>query len=105
MTTTEQARAFIGANGEYLSNVGDQLNGWSVVSREYSWFKYSRVFFTVVAADPDGELWQYTVTESTEYGTEVEGDPIPVQAVTETKTCVTFRPRLVPRTPAYSEEK
>lgn len=100
MATTEQAQAFIASSGEYLTAVGDRQDQWTVVSREYAWFKHSRVYFTVVVADPGGELWQYTVTESTQDGTEVDGEPVPVQAVTETKTCVTFRPRLVPRTTA-----
>ncbi|MFA5709345.1 hypothetical protein [Mycolicibacterium sp.] len=97
MTTLEQAREFIADRGEYLSSVGDQLDGWTVISREYVWFKYTRVHFTIVAADPDGQLWQYTITESTADGTEVSGDPLPVTAVTETKPAVVFTPRLVPR--------
>ena len=97
MSTVEQARAFIAASGNELTQVGEQYAGWTVVSSEYSWFKHSTIYFTVVVADPDGELWQYTVGSNYEYGTEVSGDPIPVTAVAETKQVITYRPRLVRR--------
>lgn len=97
MTDTGQAREFISRHGEYLTCAGDQLDGWTVVSREYVRFKYGRVFFTIVAADPDGQLWQYGISESTVDGPDVEGDPTPVSAVVETKKVVTFAPRLIRR--------
>ncbi|KMV13922.1 hypothetical protein ACT17_32590 [Mycolicibacterium conceptionense] len=97
MSSVDQARAFIAANGGELTEVGERYAGWTAVSYEYSWFKHSTIYFTVVAADPDGELWQYTVGSNYEYGTEVSGDPIPVTAVAETKQVVTYRPRLVRR--------
>lgn len=97
MVTVDQARATIANRGEYLSAVGDEVAGWVVVFREYAWFKYSRVYFTVVASDPEGQMWQFTVSESTEDGTEVEGEPVPVAPVIEMKSIVTFRPRLVAR--------
>lgn len=84
--------------GWCLSCVGDSYAGWTVVSREYSHFKHSSVYFTAVAADPDGDLWSYTICESTNDGTEVVNGPIPVTAVTQAKNVVTFTPRLVPRT-------
>ncbi|MEN4460924.1 hypothetical protein ABFV47_32805 [Mycolicibacterium fortuitum] len=98
MATLTQARSAVAEQGRYLSHAGDSHEGWAVVSREYSHFKYSRVYFTVVAADPDGDLWSYTVCESTNDGTEVVDSPIPVSAVTQTKNVVTFTPRLIPRT-------
>lgn len=97
MATLAQARSVLVEQGCYLSCVGDSYAGWAVVSREYSHFKYSRVYFTVVAADPDGDLWSYTVCESTNDGTELVDGPIPVTAVTQTKNVITFTPRLVHR--------
>lgn len=104
MSTVEQARAFIAENGGELTTRGEQCAGWTVVSSEYSWFKHSTVYFTVVAADPDGQLWQYTVGSSYEYGSEVSGDPIPVSAVAETRQVVTYRPRLLPRSTSAEGE-
>lgn len=97
MIAFDQARATIADQGSYLTAVGDEVSGWVVVSREYSWFKHSRVYFVIVAADPDGQMWQFTVSESTEDGTEVEGEPVPVSPITEMKSIVTFQPRLVPK--------
>lgn len=97
MVTVDQARAAIANHGTLLSDVGAEAAGWVAVSREYAWFKYSRVYFTVVVTDPEGQMWQFTVSESTEDGTEVEGEPVPVLPIIETKSIVTFRPRLVPR--------
>lgn len=98
MATLAQARSVLAEQGWYLSGVGDSYAGWTVVSREYSHFKYSSVYFTVVAADPDGDLWSYTLCESTNDGTEFVNGPIPVTAVTQTKSVVTFTPRLIRRT-------
>lgn len=98
MAALAQARSVLDAHGRYLSCVGDSHEGWAVVSREYSHFKYSSVYFTVVAADPDGDLWSYTLCESTSDGTEVVDGPIPVAAMTQTKNVVTFTPRLIART-------
>lgn len=97
MVTVDQARAAIASHGTLLSDVGAEAAGWVAVSREYAWFKHSRVYFTVVVTDPEGQMWQFTVSESTEDGTEVEGEPVPVSPIIETKSIVTFRPRLVPR--------
>ncbi|KXO98418.1 Uncharacterised protein (plasmid) [Tsukamurella tyrosinosolvens] len=97
MSTVQQARAFLAANGNELTSVGEYYAGWTVVASTYSWFKHSTVYFDIVAADPDGELWQYTVGSNYEYGTDTTGDPIPVLAEVETKRVVTYRPRLIPR--------
>ncbi|CPT59608.1 Uncharacterised protein [Mycobacteroides abscessus subsp. abscessus] len=97
MVTVDQARAAIANHGYLLSDVGAEVAGWVVVSREYAWFKHSRVYFTIVVTDPDGQMWQFTVSESTEDGTEVEGEPTPVSPTIEVKSFVTFRPRLIPR--------
>lgn len=70
-------------------------SGWSVVSQEYSWHKRADVYFTVVAADPEGGLWSYTIMENDDWGGELSDGPIPVTAVVETKQVVTYRPRLV----------
>lgn len=98
MLTTDQARAFIAAHGTYLSEVGDEHGGWTVIARTYTTFKHSQVHFTITVADPDEQLWQYLIGESTYDGTEITGDPYPVSAVTETKTVVSFAPRLIART-------
>lgn len=97
MVTVDQARAMIAKHGDYLTATGDEIERWVVVSREYAWFKHSRVYFTIVVSDPDGQMWQFTVSESTEDGTEVEGEPVPVSPTIAVKSFVTFRPRLVPR--------
>lgn len=96
MSTVEQARAFIAESGEDLTSVGDRIDEWTVISCEYNWFKHATVYFTIVAADPDGELWQYMVGSDYNNGTEVSTEPVPVSAVTETKQVVTYRPRLIP---------
>ena len=97
MTETDTALLFIASNGQHLTHMGDQLDGWSVVSREYDRFKYTQVFFIVVAADPSGGLWRYRISESSDDGTEVVSDPTPVTAVVQTKRVVSFEHRLIRR--------
>lgn len=95
MITTAQARAFINENGIELSDVGSSVEGWTTVHKAYEWYKHSDVYFTVVSADPDGQLWQYIVRENYSYGCEVDTEAVPVQTVTETKKVVSYVPRLV----------
>lgn len=97
MATQEQARAFTAEFGAEITYVGEHLNGWSVVSREYQGHKHA-VRFRIVIADPDGDLWAYDIAEHHEYGTDVDSEPIPVTMVTASKTVVSFVPRLIPRT-------
>lgn len=96
--TPAHAREFLVEYGTYLTSVGDTHQGWQVVSTEYSWFKHSDVYFTVVAADPHGGLWSYTTRENYTDGVEIEEDSIvAVVAHTVTKKVVTYQQRAVRR--------
>lgn len=97
MITTAQARSFIEDNGVELSDIGNSVDGWTTVSKNYSWYKHSDVYFTIVVADPEGHLWQYDVRENYSYGSEVDTDAVPVQTMTETKKVISYVPRLIPR--------
>lgn len=105
MTTTEHARRYLRQAGCRLTAEGDTYDGWAVVSSEYSWAKHSTVYFHVVTADPDGDLWSYTAAIDYDDGAEIITDPLPMVAVVETKKVITYRPKLIPRDPQGPEQR
>lgn len=98
MATVDRAREYITAHYCDLTSPGDACEGWTVVARDYIDHKHA-VCFRIVVADPDGDLWSYTIAEHRDYGTDLQDVPVPVAVVTETRTVIGFRPRLIPHTP------
>lgn len=98
MTTVQQARAALVDDVEALCGIGDERDGWTVVSYEFSHYRHSDVYFVAVASAPDGSLWRYTVRENEDWGIEVEEEnPVPVTVKVETKQVISYVPRLIPK--------